>query len=69
MNDHHGPLKLVSLRRQLTPAFLFGTSAIAWRCSVCGKLFCVPTAYDGTQADDPPLVVLYEYTKHSCAAT
>jgi len=61
------PLKLVSLQRQLTPAFLFGTSTIAWRCSVCRKLFCVPTAYDGTQADDPPRVVLYEYAKHSCA--
>ena len=65
--DRHETPRLAPFQRQLTPAFLFGTSTIAWRCSGCRKLFCVPTIHDGTEADDPPRLLLHEFNRHSCA--
>jgi hypothetical protein len=64
--DLHETLRLVPFQRQLTSAFLFGASTIAWRCSGCRKLSCVPTIHDGTPADDPPRLLLHEFTPHSC---
>jgi hypothetical protein len=58
--------KLDPIGRQLAPSFFFGRSVIAWRCSVCGKLFCVPSINDGTPGDYPPNYLRRDFEHHSC---
>jgi hypothetical protein len=33
----------LKLERHLTPAYLLNGCVYCWRCSICGKLFVVPT--------------------------
>ena len=54
------------VQRQLEASFLFGPLVIAWRCSLCRKLFCVPTIHDGVRGNGPPDYLRRDFEKHSC---
>lgn len=53
--------------RALLPRFRYGTSVLAWQCSVCRKLFSVSLREaEQLQPSEVPSHVKHAFEQHSC---
>ena len=61
-------MSLLVETRSLIPSYLFRSTVLAWKCSLCHKLFCVtPEEAEERKDVTPPGEVQYAFRVHSCA--
>ena len=53
--------------RALIPSHLFRSSVLAWQCSLCHAMFCIPLE-EAEERDEitPPDYVEHEFQVHNC---